>query len=185
MAWYQSGRWDRSAVEGAVLGVQMPWSPAGPQGPLDPPATEGWIVKFEETHDVRLPSEYRCFLAQVTGGSVLWLPGFDRSDVEPSFGFWHDFDRRSDFYRRPFQFTDVTQVESIESELPFSGTWMLADGGCAMGSMLVVSGECAGEVWDFDNGALSPSTDPAGRRDHFGSWVQREFEKTVAASVRE
>ena len=182
--WYTEGRWERDAIEAAVLGMRMPWSVFGPEGPLDPPVSTDSVASFEQRQGVTLPEEYRSFLTQVTGGEVLWLLGFDRGGIEPEWGFWSDFERKNDLYRRPFQFSEAADMSS-DGESGLSGTWFLADGGCAMGSMLVISGRSAGEVWTFDNGVLAPCQDESGGRLRFSSWFSVETQRTLARCVRD
>ena len=184
MSWYENGRWDRDAIESFVVGVRMPWSVWGPEGPLEPPASPDLVGSFEDLQGVTLPPEYRSFVLQVTAGSLLWLPAFDRSDVESGFGPWAMFDRRSDLYHRPFDVADRSE-DSIDGEAQASGTWLLSDSGDAMGELLVIAGPASGEVWTFDNGTVSPCLDQAGRRHRFNTWFQFEVERTVAASVRD
>jgi hypothetical protein len=131
--------------------------------------SERQLAAFESANRVRLPNDYRRFLATVGNGGAGPFYG-----LEPLSMFHGDLSR-------PFPFTAATdtltadereQLVPVEEEYP--GVLEFCHQGCAIFAYLVVNGPAYGTIWD-------------GREDFhptgltFGTWYRRWLERALRA----
>jgi hypothetical protein len=133
---------------------------------LGPVLSQSELAVFESTNGIRLPEDYRCFLATLGNGGAGPYYG-----LEPLGTFGRDLSR-------PFPFTQATdQLDEDElRRLPdrdeFPGVLEFCHQGCAIYSYLVVNGPSYGTIWvgreDFHPTALS-----------FGAWYRQWLEQAL------
>jgi hypothetical protein len=179
--WYDGTRWNRNAIEAALAKCEpeSPWE----RRALAPPVSPDEIADFEDRFGVELPPEYRSFLIEVSAGGPgpgYGLYQFDRSDLDEALGrcSWNNFTEPTEFYRSPFPFTAPTSLTAEEVERDpevadrqLEGTWVLADYGCAIYMLLVLSGPSAGQLWWSDGLDLSPAD--VSFVDWYTTWLDR------------
>jgi hypothetical protein len=135
---------------------------------LRPTLSERELVAFESSQCIRLPEDYRRFLAEITNGG----PG-PYYGLEPLGTFGRDLSR-------PFLFESATDTLSDEEldRLPerdeYPGILEFCHHGCAIYAYLVVNGATYGTIWD-------------GREDFyptgltFALWYRRWLERAIVA----
>ncbi|MFJ5712901.1 SMI1/KNR4 family protein [Streptomyces sp. NPDC093105] len=125
---------------------------------LGPPLPEGEIRAFEASHGIRLPADYRSFVAEVGDGPAGPAHGLmpltvPRADVDDDWAVdeeWRD-DRRPGRLAEPFSLTGPRPGPiGAPTEGLTRGTLMLAEDGCAMFFRLVLNGPHAGQIWHLD-----------------------------------
>jgi hypothetical protein len=133
---------------------------------LGPTLSEGELAAFESANRVRLPGDYRRFLATVGNGGA--GPFYGLEPLGPS---GRDLSR-------PFPFTTATDAptDANSERLPdrdeYPGILEVCHQGCAIYSYLVVNGPTHGTIWD-------------GREDFyptglaFGVWYRRWVERAL------
>lgn len=96
-----------------------------------------------------------------------------KKDIQPSQEAFEKFEKK--YGKNPMQ--------TYYEELPDVGTLPICGIGCGSYYILIVTGECAGEIWidDRDNfGGFSPYLNPEGKREKFEewylSWLNEELE---------
>jgi hypothetical protein len=139
---------------------------------LGPVLSEAELASFESAHSVRLPEDYRYFLAKVGNGGAGPFYG-----LEPLHTFGRDL-------FRPFPFTQATdqltedELERLPDRDVYPGVLEFCHQGCAIYSYLVVNGPTYGAIWD-------------GREDFyptglsFGVWYRRWLERALRALENE
>ncbi len=138
-----------------------------------------------------MPSEYRSFLTEVSAGGA--GPGFglflfDRSDLDENSRLfsWNCFSEPTDFYRSPFAATVATvSPEEIEHDpdAAVRGTWVLADYGCSIYTVLALSGRATGDVWWVDGLDLYPAH--LTFADWYTTWLDEyAAEQTATTEIR-
>ncbi|WP_328944949.1 SMI1/KNR4 family protein [Streptomyces sp. NBC_00250] len=125
---------------------------------LRPALPEAEIRAFEEEHGIRLPPDYRDFVAGVGDGPAgpaygllpLTTPRPEAGDDWAVDGEWEE-DRRPGRLATRFPLTDPLPgvIGGREEELT-PGTLTLGEEGCGMYVRLVVTGPRAGEIWRLD-----------------------------------
>lgn len=127
---------------------------------LGPTLTEPDLLAFEQQHGIRLPSDYRVFLAEAgNGGLGPDAPGFfmGKSGAGPFYGLLtlNDAAEHSDL-KRPFPFTEETEslpeevVEALTDPDLFAavpGALALCHGGSGLVYLLIVNGPAYGTIW--------------------------------------
>jgi hypothetical protein len=164
---------------------------------LNPVLSDAEVRKFEEKHQVELPSDYREFLLRCGNGGAgpyygLFLLGlFDGSGsgLVP----WHEGDGFAGVLREPFPHRAAWNLPSEQSEPPdefpdesaeerwhrdldelywaphlTSGAFPICHQGCAYRNLLVVSGPERGHIW-LDGRASGEGIAPV--EDHGGERV--------------
>ncbi|MFD3530785.1 SMI1/KNR4 family protein [Streptomyces sp. NPDC058664] len=141
---------------------------------LAPALPDAEISAFEEEHGIRLPPDYRSFVAEVGNGPAgpayglmpLTVP---RSGVDDDWAVddeWRE-DRRPGRLATRFPLAEPLPgaIGAKDEELT-PGTLMLAEEGCGMYIRLVLTGPRAGEIWrlDPDWGGFTPA------RPDFRTW---------------
>jgi hypothetical protein len=133
---------------------------------LGPPLSESELTAFEFANRIRLPDDYRRFLAVVGNGGAGPFYG-----LEPLGTFGRDLSQ-------PFQVTTATDalthedLERLGDRHEYPGILEFCHHGCAIYSYLVVNGPSYGTIWD-------------GREDFhptglaFGVWYRRWLERAL------
>ena len=127
---------------------------------LGPTLTEAEIIAFEEKHRIRLPGDYRVFLAEAGNGGV----GLDsamfmgKSGAGPFYGLLTLEDAaRGCTLSQPFPFTEATEAlpeETVEAQINpdlfpgVPGALALCHGGSGLVYFLVVNGPAYGTIWE-------------------------------------
>ncbi|MDX2558562.1 SMI1/KNR4 family protein [Streptomyces sp. TX20-6-3] len=126
------------------------------------------IGAFEEEHGIRLPPDYRAFVAEVGDGPAgpahgllpLATPRPEAADDWAVDGEWEE-DRRPGRLATRFPLTGPRPgaIGVLAAEELTPGTLTLAEEGCGVYVRLVVTGPRAGEVWwlDPDWGGFVPA----------------------------
>lgn len=132
------------------------------------PVSEETIAKFENGHKIHLPESYRIFLLRLGNGCECMLDGFclNRLDEVKFKDLSRPFPRKE-----PWLWEDDKREDDIvekEMEEVYCGEIELIDIGCGMTYNLIVSGECAGEVWNFTDVGIQPCCE---RQDFLG-WFE-------------
>lgn len=152
---------------------------------LSSPLTDDHVERFEETFNVRLPSEYRSFLLQVGDGGTgpglymrrLGAPFEDSRPWEPG-EVSVAADEPNMFLSQEFPHSDMWFCEPRPVEFgewigTIQGSLFLFDYGCAMWANLVVTGSQAGEMWlerSVDQKGFGPARHADGSRANFASF---------------
>lgn len=109
---------------------------------LNPVLSESELVAFESAHRIKLPQDYRCFLAIIGNGGAGPFYG-----LEPLGAFGRDLST-------PFPFTESTEQVTAEElgklldQNDYPGILELCHQGSAIYSYLVVNGPTYGTIWD-------------------------------------
>jgi hypothetical protein len=109
---------------------------------VGPALSEGELTAFESAHRVKLPDDYRHFLATVGNGGAGPFYG-----LEPLSSFGRDL-------AEPFPLTQATDAltEKEQAQLPdrdnYGGVLEFCHQGCGIYSYLVVNGSTYGTIWD-------------------------------------
>jgi hypothetical protein len=151
--------------------------------PLDPAVVEA----FERTYEIHLPAEYRFFLLQVGDGGdgpglymrPLGAP-FDDSMPWDEGDIYRGPDEPNEFLHNPFPHTGPIYIDpQSATRTTTAGALFLFDQGCALWDLLVVNGECAGQIWLdrlADGQGLYPEIDddgrPIGFAQHYCRWLE-------------
>ncbi|MFE5658800.1 SMI1/KNR4 family protein [Streptomyces sp. NPDC056517] len=135
---------------------------------LRPALPDAEIGAFEEEHGIRLPPDYRDFVAEVGDGPAgpahgllpLATPRPEAGDDWAVDGEWEE-DRRPGRLATRFPLADRLPgaIGVLAAEELTPGTLTLAEEGCGMYVRLIVTGPRAGEVWwlDPDWGGFVPA----------------------------
>jgi hypothetical protein len=133
---------------------------------LGPALSEVELGSFETVHRVKLPEEYRRFLATVGNGGAGPYYG-----LEPLGTFGRDISQPFPFIEATDQLTEA-EAERFGDRDEYPGVLEFCHQGCAIYSYLVVSGPTYGTVWsgreDFYPTGLS-----------FDAWYRRWAERAL------
>jgi hypothetical protein len=140
---------------------------------LRPTLTEAELQRFEQTHQVKLPEDYRMFLREVGNGEAGPFQGLDSLERVA----------QGRDLSKPFPFTEATDSCSDEDlnqwgDNEFGGILELCDCGCAIHCYLVLNGPAYGTIWE-------------GREDlypcemSFGVWYRRWLERSLRILANE
>jgi hypothetical protein len=145
--------------------------------------SEAKLSELEQWCGVRLPEAFRRHLAGIGSGAGpyygLWDPATIRKELDSLCGDYGTETNTSVSPARPFPYSqaDAEQVRQrqaagekepwITSTWPIDGCLPICHQGCTYWTVLVVSGECAGCVWDVADyegfeGLWLPSSRPTG-----------------------
>ena len=105
---------------------------------LNPCLTEDEVQAFERRSNVILPDDYRQFLLQ-----------FGNGGAGPGYGMLKLLSKNQDCSHlgKPFPYESPADILLENGELEFDGTLPLADYGCGMVALLVITGKEWGKVW--------------------------------------
>jgi hypothetical protein len=135
---------------------------------LGPTLSDGELTAFESANRVRLPEDYRRFLAAIGNGGAGPFYG-----LAPLGTFGRDLSR-------PFPFTTATAAlaaaerERLPDRAEYSGILELCHQGCALYGYLVVNGPTYGTIWNGREEFY-----PTGLA--FGVWYRRWLERALLA----
>lgn len=151
---------------------------------LSEPLAEEFVEKFENSHKIRLPEEYRSFLLQVGDGGdgpglymrPLGAPFDDSIDWEE--GTIHRApDEPNELLHSPFPHKEAVRIRPEAASIQTtSGALFLFDHGCALWDLLVVSGDEVGNIWLdrlADEVSLTPAAGDEGKRIGFANYYCR------------
>jgi hypothetical protein len=131
------------------------------------------LVKFERTHQVRLPEDYRLFLREIGNGGAGPYYG-----MEPLESAAQGCDLRHPFplvkaqsYSSEGEIQDEIEVYNEREE--YLGVLQFCEQGCAMYWYLVVNGPTYGMVWDGSGVEFAPTNLS------FGLWYRGWAEKAL------
>lgn len=169
---------------------------------------ESAVQKFETTHRVRLPADYRHFLTELgNGGAGPYYGVFKLGEMDDSFGFqkWKEGDGFIGVLSEPFPHTspwnDLTdEPEEIDDEEAYeraldafdtrywdaknvNGAIPICHEGCAYRDWLVVTGPEAGHVWHdarTDHAGLYPISIGKKKRVTFWEWYVNWLDEALA-----
>jgi hypothetical protein len=133
---------------------------------LGPTLRERELAAFESENRIRLPNDYRRFLAVVGNGGAGPFYG-----LEPLSTFGRDLSQ-------PFQITTATdaltdeELEALGDRDEYPGILEFCHQGCAIHSYLVVNGATYGTIWDGREVFY-----PTGLA--FGDWYRRWLERAL------
>lgn len=131
---------------------------------LGPVLAEAELKAFETTHQVKLPDDYRQFLATVGNGGAGPFYG-----LEPLGAFSRDLSKAFPFTSATDQLTDE-ELALLSDRDDYPGILEFCDQGCAIYAYLVVNGPSFGTIWngreDFFPTHLSFSN-------WYRSWLER------------
>jgi hypothetical protein len=180
---------------------------------LEPPLSETTVRAWEREHGIELPADYRTFLVELGNGGAgpfygicsLGTWGGPGEGSEPWTGFVGEL--RAPFPHReawnlpaarleqPEEFdsdededawNDARDAEYYASSL-MNGAFYICEHGCALRSVLVVSGPERGTVWFDgrpDGSGIVPHTDASGRHLSFGAWYLAWLERSLRELAR-
>jgi hypothetical protein len=149
----------------------------------NPVLTPEEIVAFEEKHSCRLPEAYREFLLHVGNGGAGPVWGLSRlgqhfsdydniHDEEESFE--DDADLSKPFpHKQAWNDEDCPDDDAYFGDKHVAGSMIIADRGCNLSTRLIITGPCAGEIWDDDRPdreGIQPQIAPDGSRYQFLPW---------------
>lgn len=105
---------------------------------LNPCLTEDEVQAFESQCNITLPDDYRQFLLELGNGGV-----------GPGFGMLKLPSKNPDCYclDKPFPYERPADMILENGELKFDGTLPLAEYGCGMVALLVITGKQRGKLW--------------------------------------
>jgi hypothetical protein len=135
--------------------------------------SESKLAAFESANDIRLPEDYRRFLAEVGNGGAGPFYGLD-----PLGTFGRDLYEPFPFVAATESMSDDELNKVLERDNSPSGVLEFCHQGCAIYSYLVVNGPTYGTIWD-------------GREDFyptgltFGTWYRRWLERALRAIENE
>ncbi|MFD4242507.1 SMI1/KNR4 family protein [Streptomyces sp. NPDC058525] len=168
--------WDADAVRARLRAKAMRYE-------LRAPLSEVEIRAFEAEHGIRLPEEYRSFVATVGDGPAgphyglmpLVTPRPEADDWAVD-GEWED-DRRPGRLAAPCPIREPRPFDRNrrfdESEGLTLGTLVLAEQGCGVYSRLIVGGPLAGQVWHLDQDFGTCLPESAGFRAWYVEWLEK------------
>jgi hypothetical protein len=141
------------------------------------------MEKFEKWCGVSMPPGYRDYMLTIGYGMGpyygLWSPAQTREELEMLLNDWEDGEKPSPAKMFPYTMADAQAILARKaakekepwgvSTWPIDGCIPICHQGCTYYSVLALTGECAGRVWDIDesglwfpghppSGALSPPT---------------------------
>jgi hypothetical protein len=183
---------------------------AAPGVSLNRPIKERELLAWEREHGVQVPTEYRTFLLEFGNGGAgpgfglwplgKWAPMRDALEaIAPSLGdlraafphrdAWNLSDERInppdfDTLDEEDAWGDARDAEYFAASL-VNGAFWICHHGCAIYSMLVVTGAERGNVWRDGRGeytGISPYTTDDGKRLSFGDWYLDWLEAEVRAA---
>lgn len=105
---------------------------------LNPCLTEDEVQAFECQNNVILPDDYRQFLLELGNGGV--GPGFGMLKLLSKNHYYYCLDK-------PFPYEFPEDMILANGELNFNGTFPLAEYGCGMVALLVITGKQRGKLW--------------------------------------
>jgi hypothetical protein len=134
---------------------------------LGPTLSERELAAFESANRIRLPSDYRRFLALVGNGGAGPFHGHAPLNADGQ-----DLSRPFPFTMATDAFADEELERLLDNCVGYPGILEVCHHGCAMFSCLVVNGPAYGTIWD-------------GREDFypteltFGMWYRRWLERAL------
>jgi SMI1 / KNR4 family (SUKH-1) len=134
---------------------------------LNPCLSDTDIQRFESKSNITLPSDYRNFLLEVGNGGagpgygLYRMPGIEYENVIPE----TPYPEKSELFSKPFPLTQawnnldlITENKAtcfVNRDAYFDdkftqGTFTIANYGCGIYAMLVITGEQRGKIWIDD-----------------------------------
>jgi SMI1 / KNR4 family (SUKH-1) len=161
--------------------------------------TERDLLAVEQRLGVRLPKEYRLFLARLGEGGAgpfygLFTPyGEDLEDITNPEYVRKPF-RWSEAFN-PYHWNDACSQEDVWCDDPeengnpqiilhVPGALYICHFGCAIRFFLIVNGQCFGEVWrdsQADEGGILPECGDDGCHLAFLDWYERWLDDAISA----
>lgn len=144
---------------------------------LGPVLKEDQLSGLEQEFGATLPDGYRTFLLHIGNGGagpyygLFPLAGGDPEDLT-------DFNSIKD----PFPWKD----KNLRPRRVLPGALYICNYGCALRFVLIVTGQCRGEVWHdwrADSAGIYPATNPRGDRLHFLEWYSQWLDDRLTNPV--
>lgn len=183
-----------------IFGSNEPWN--GHQYQINPTLSEKDLSGFEDYMKIRLPDQYRTFLAAIgDGGAGPFYGLYSLSEAIDMFGLAEDSTQQD--YINCFTEFSITKEESAlflskllslndgrkvyfdrddyPEQVPLIGEYSLDRGagfiylsqyGCGGYYVLVVQGNCYGQVWYREEGRMAPLCDSNGTIFSFFDWYE-------------
>lgn len=162
---------------------------------FEPPLSEAEVIAYENTHNIKLPEDYRMFITTIA-----------RAGEKPFYGLYDLIKPKPDYEitsipEKPFPYTidsplfiyqidDETYDRLMEEENDeiCRGYLVLSQEGCGMTNILIVNSEdeaTYGTMWFFDlsnDFGIAPIFNP-GTKDpmHFLDWIEYWIDFTLQA----
>ena len=177
---------------------------------LNDPISERELVGWERGHGIELPAEYRAYLLELANGGAgpfyglfplgMWdgggreLDSFDDSlgDVAAPFPHRDAWNLPADRFEQPdFEDDDEEDAWNVKLDSEYwvpslvNGAIWISHHGCALRTLLVVTGIERGNVWAdrrADYSGIAPHVSSDGRHLGFGEWYVAWLEECVRAS---
>lgn len=160
------------------------------------PVSARTMEKFEKWCGVTMPPAYREYMLSIGYGMGpyygLWSPAEIREEVEMQLSYWEDQDGEKPSPAKTFPYTmadaqtilarkaDGEKEPWAVSTWPIDGCIPICHQGCSYYSVLALTGECAGRVWDMDEcGLWFPGDAPDGAESppRFEEWLMAWIER--------
>jgi hypothetical protein len=175
---------------------------------LAPPLSAAQVATWEHDHGVQLPPEYRTFITKLGNGGAgpfyglfplgLWdgaggpLEPWDDAvgDLRAAFPHREEWNLPASRLEPPDSFEDDASETAWHDALDggycarslLDGAFYLCHHGCALRTVLVVTGPERGTVWldgRADESGILPHTDGNGRHLSFGEWYRGWLERSL------
>jgi hypothetical protein len=158
------------------------------------PVSAAAMEKFEKWCGVAMPPAYREYMLTIGCGMGpyygLWSPAEIRKEMEMQLSDWQDGEKPSPSKTFPYTIADAQSILArtaagekepwAVSTWPIDGCIPICHQGCAYYSVLALTGECAGRIWDIDESGLwLPGNCPAGAvspptfEEWLMAWIER------------
>jgi SMI1/KNR4 family protein SUKH-1 len=170
---------------------------------LQPPVHETVVAAFERKHSIRLPADYRAFLAELgNGGAGPYYGVFRLGEMDDNFDCkpWEvgelvgapakSFPHKEQWNLSADELERIQDSDDDDEILrtywtPVEGAIPLCHRGCALRDWLAVSGPEAGHVWHdatADFAGWSPHALPGGGHMTFADWYVAWLDKALQSA---
>lgn len=134
---------------------------------LNPALTSEEVEKFEKSHHISLPEDYRSFLVKIGNGGG-GPPTYGLVSLGQEGKYWNKWTKEKyangQKLNQNFPFQDCwiwedeeeTAEKSNKMAQIYLGSLYLGTDGCGMDWMLIVSGKERGQIWQFTDVGIQP-----------------------------
>lgn len=131
------------------------------------------IIKFEKKWSIVLPEQYRCFLKNVGNGTKENFMDYGISSLQEWCQPYEEADLPENILREEFR------ADNVDNDKLSTGSIRICNAGCENYIILVVSGNCSGEIWTdyrIDGEGIKPINTKGGTPMTFANWLQNVIE---------
>ena len=142
------------------------------------PLTEAEVVAVEQDYEITFPSDFRDFLQSVHSGGAGphygLIPITEEAPIvaAPSVEF--------PLTAEDARIGGIDHMRATDEDGDLVGVWPLADVGCGITEVLVITGAQRGFVWTIGDGVWNAHLDPQGKQITFAGWYEAWLDNGLA-----